>query len=154
MNSIFCKIQEDVIDFPTYAAKLDSAARDYSGAVTWFVGNVRNINMLKDGVYHEVKGITYESFEVLAEKILNKICLEAQEQFDKKLNLLVVHRIGYLNCGECSILIGVSSLHRAPAFVASRFILEEIKKRAPIWKLEHYSSGESHWLKGQSLNEI
>lgn len=151
MSQIICKIQEETIDFFSWSSKLQV---DGHGAITWFIGNVRNTNLFKDGAYHEVKGITYESYEVLAEKIFNEICTEAQERFDKRLNLLVVHRIGYLNVGECSILIGVSSLHRSPAYEASRYIIEEIKKRAPIWKLEHYSSGESQWLKGQSLNEI
>jgi len=154
-SQVICKIQEDDIDLSVCAAKLDEIGNEAgSGAITWFIGNVRKINLVKDGVYQEVKGITYESYEVLAEKILNDICIEAQERLDKMLNLLVVHRIGYCNAGECSIVIGVSSLHRGPAFEASRYIIEEIKKRAPIWKLEHYSSGNSQWLKGQSLNEI
>lgn len=154
MGSIICKIQENIIDISAWTAKLDDiSSKMGSGAVTWFIGNVRKINLTKNDEHHEVVGITYESYEILAEKILNEICLEAQVRLDKGLSLLVVHRIGYLKVGECSILIGVSSLHRGPAFEASRYIIEEIKKRAPIWKLEHYSSGESRWLKGQSLNQ-
>ena len=160
MGSIICKIQEAAIDFPVWSVKLSEIdSKNGSGAIVWFIGNVRKINLVSSskvnaGEYQEVNGITYECYEVLAEKILNEIGLEAQERFDKKLSLLVIHRIGYLRVGECSILIGVSSLHRGPAYEASRYIIEEIKKRVPIWKLEHYSSGQSQWLKGQSLNKI
>ena len=148
MGQIICKIQENAIDFPIWSSKLIT---DDSGAISWFIGNVRKKNLIKEDIYCEVKGITYECFEVLAEKILSEICSEAQERFDRGLGLLVVHRTGYLNAGECSILIGVSSIHRGPAYDASRYVIEQIKKRAPIWKLEHYESGESQWLKGQSL---
>lgn len=148
MGKYLCKIQTGKIEFPVWSAQLIT---DDSGAVTWFMGYVRKKNLIADDACGEVNGITYECFEALAEKILNEICLEAQALYDKRLGLLVVHRTGYLNVGECSILIGVSSIHRAPAYEASRYILEQIKKRAPIWKLEHYDSGESKWLKGQSL---
>lgn len=149
MGSIICKIQEEPIDFLNWMEKLDQAG---CGATTWFSGCVRKLNLLKEGCAQEVKGITYEAYEILAEKILNEIGLEMQKRYGGSIHILVVHRVGYLKVGECSILIGVSSPHRAPAYEASRAMLEEIKKRVPIWKLEHYTSGESQWLKGQSLN--
>lgn len=150
MGSIICKIQQNPIDFLFFSEKLNNFT---DGAAIWFLGKVRKINLNIDNEVEIVRGITYESYEILAEKILNEICVIAQEKFDKALNIVVVHRVGYLAVAECSIIIGVSSLHRGPAYEASRFILEEIKKRVPIWKLEHYESGNSKWLKGQSLNQ-
>lgn len=151
MGNIISKVQSDEIDFQDWSRKFDEFD---SGAVTWFIGNVRKMNKSFGDEYREVRAITYESYEVLAEKVLHDICIETQEKFGKDLNLIVVHRTGYLEVGECSIIIGVSSFHRGPAFEASRYIIEEVKKRAPIWKLEHYASGQSEWLKGQSLNEL
>ena len=57
-----------------------------------------------------------------------------------------------LNIKEKSIIIGVACKHRDQAFVLSRYIIEEIKKRSPIWKKEHYENEDSEWLKGVSLN--
>lgn len=155
MGHIICKIQNEIIDFQNWSAAFDEYGHESGcGAITWFVGNVRKKNMAHDGVYHNVQGITYESYEVLAEKILNEICQVTQKEFGQDLNLLIVHRVGHLHVGETSIIIGVSSLHRVAAFKANCFIIEEIKKKVPIWKLEHYLSGQSRWLKGQNLNEI
>ena len=155
MSQIICKIQNEAIDFYNWSSKFDELSQESgSGAITWFIGNVRKKNVAQNNVYNEVQGITYEAYEILAEKILSEICSDTQNKFGLDLNLLIVHRIGYLSVGETSILIGVSSLHRGPAFEASRYIIEEVKKKAPIWKLEHYVSGEPQWLKGQSLNEV
>lgn len=146
MGWIICKIQEEVIDLNSWAQAL---AQENCGAITWFMGNVRRLNQGQ-----EVVGITYESYAELAEKVLQQICGEAQQRWDQGLHFVVVHRVGYLQVGECSVLIGVASARRAAAYEASRFVIEEIKKRAPIWKQEHYLSGESQWLKGHSLHEV
>ena len=58
---------------------------------------------------------------------------------------------GYLNLGEISIIIAVACKHRDQAYVLSRYIIEEIKKRAPIWKKEHYQNNDSAWLKGNPI---
>ena len=58
---------------------------------------------------------------------------------------------GYLNLGEISIIIAVACKHRDQAYVLSRYIIEEIKKRSPIWKKEHYLNNESDWLKGNPI---
>ena len=58
---------------------------------------------------------------------------------------------GHLNLGEISIIIAVACKHRDQAYVLSRYIIEEIKKRSPIWKKEHYENEESEWLKGNPI---
>jgi len=60
----------------------------------------------------------------------------------------VVHRFGELKIGDISVGIAVSSPHRAEAYEASRFVIEEIKKRLPVWKKEYYVDGVSEWVEG------
>ena len=113
------------------------------GASIFFTGTVRNLNNNKS-----VVGITYDSHNELVIKSFEEIYKEA----DKKLNIqdkavFIEHAKGYLNLGEMSIIIAVACKHRDQAYVLSRYIIEEIKKRSPIWKKEHYTDNQSDWLK-------
>ena len=117
------------------------------GASIFFTGTVRNLNNNKS-----VVGITYDSHDELVIKSFEEIYKEA----DKKLNIqdkavFIEHAKGYLNLGEMSIIIAVACKHRDQAYVLSRHIIEEIKKRSPIWKKEHYTDNQSDWLKGNPI---
>ena len=117
------------------------------GASIFFTGTVRNQNNNKS-----VIGITYDSHDDLVIKSFEEIYKDA----DEKLNIqdkavFIEHAKGYLNLGEMSIIIAVACKHRDQAYVLSRYIIEEIKKRSPIWKKEHYEKEDSKWLKGISL---
>ena len=114
------------------------------GASIYFLGTVRNVNDNKT-----VTGITYDSHDEMVIKSFEEIYNEA----DQKLNIkdkavFIEHAKGYLNLGDVSIIIAVACKHRDQAYVLSRYIIEEIKKRSPIWKKEHYENEESEWLKG------
>ena len=118
------------------------------GAVIYFVGTVRDLNENK-----KVTGITYDAKESMVIKSFEEIYEEA----DKKLNIkdkavFIEHVKGYVGLREKSIIIGVACKHRDQAFTLSRYIIEEIKKRSPIWKKEHYENEDSEWLKGISIN--
>ena len=65
--------------------------------------------------------------------------------------VFIEHAKGYLNIGEISIIIAVACKHRDEAYILSRYIIQEIKKRSPIWKKEHYNNNESAWLKGNPI---
>ena len=117
------------------------------GASIFFTGTVRNQNNNKS-----VVGITYDSHDDLVIKSFEEIYKEA----DEKLNIqdkavFIEHAKGYLNLGEMSIIIAVACKHRDQAYVLSRYIIEEIKKRSPIWKKEHYTDNQSDWLKGNPI---
>ncbi len=117
------------------------------GASIFFSGTVRNQNDNKS-----VLGITYDSHDALVIKSFKEIYNEA----DQKLNIkdkavFIEHAKGYLNLGEVSIIIAVACKHRNEAYILSRYIIEEIKKRSPIWKKEHYTNNESNWLKGNPV---
>ncbi len=98
------------------------------GAVVEFFGNVRP---LEDG--WAIDGINYEAHTKMAEHQLQTIANEAAAKFPL-LAIALHHRVGYVATGETSLYLGVTSLHRGEAFAASQWIVDELKKRVPIWK--------------------
>ena len=118
------------------------------GASIVFYGTVRENNENK-----KVTGITYDSHDELVIKSFKEIYNEADQKLDiKDKAVFIEHAKGHLKLGEISIIIAVACKHRDQAYVLSRYIIEEIKKRSPIWKKEHYENEESEWLKGTSIN--
>jgi molybdopterin synthase catalytic subunit len=112
------------------------------GAQLLFVGVVRDH---ADG--RRVAGMTYEAYVEMAEPVLGEVAGEAAALLGTN-RVAVVHRVGELAIGEVSVAVAVSSPHRAEAYRASRHIIEEIKKRLPVWKREHYLAGDSEWVEG------
>ena len=117
------------------------------GASLIFKGTVRKKNDNK-----KVTGITYDSHDAMVIKSFEEIYNEV----DKKLKIkdkavFIEHVKGYVDLGEISIIIAVACPHRAEAYMLSRYIIEEIKKRSPIWKKEHYENEKSEWLKGNPI---
>ena len=113
------------------------------GAVIMFLGTVRQVN---EG--RQVIGIRYEAYREMAEQVLREIAGEAEARVGSG-HINVVHRTGELQLGEVSVAIAVATPHRAEAFDGARYIIEEIKKRVPVWKHEHYADGGVEWVKGQ-----
>ena len=117
------------------------------GASLFFSGTVRDTNENK-----KVTGITYDSHDALVIKSFEDIYKEADEKLKiKDKTVFIEHAKGYVNLGEISIIIAVACKHRTKAYLLSRHIIEEIKKRSPIWKKEHYENDESKWLKGNPI---
>ena len=117
------------------------------GAIIYFVGTVRDLNENK-----KVTGITYDSRDTMVIKSFEEIYKNAELKLKiKDKAVFIEHVKGYVSIKEKSIIIGVGCKHRDEAYTLSRFIIEEIKKRTPIWKKEHYANQESEWLKGESI---
>ncbi len=117
------------------------------GASIYFVGTVRDQNDNK-----KVTGITYDSHDALVIKSFEEIYKEAETKFKfENIVVFIEHIKGYASLGDTSIIIAVACKHRAQAYEFSRYIIEEIKKRTPIWKKEHYENNESEWLKGSFI---
>ena len=117
------------------------------GASIFFSGTVRNQN--NDQI---VTGITYDSHDELVIKSFEEIYYETSQKLNiKNKSVFIEHAKGYLSLGEISIVIAVACKHREEAYVLSRYIIEEIKKRSPIWKKEHYVNDKSSWLKGNPI---
>ena len=122
------------------------ASSDF-GASIFFSGTVRNQNDNKS-----VIGITYDTHDALVIQSFEEIYSEANKKLEiREKAVFIDHAKGYLDLGEISIIIAVATKHREEAYKLSRYIIEEIKKRSPIWKKEHYQNSESNWLKGNPL---
>mgnify|MGYP001308644456 CR=1 FL=1 len=120
------------------------------GASLIFKGTVRNKNDNK-----KVTGITYDSHDAMVIKSFEEIYNEVEKKLKiKDKAVFIEHVKGYLGLGEISIIIAVACPHRAETYILSRFIIEEIKKRSPIWKKEHYENEKSEWLKGNPIQVI
>ncbi len=117
------------------------------GASIFFVGTVRDINNNK-----KVIGITYDSHDAMVVKSLEEIYQNSltKFKFDDQA-VFVEHVKGYVCLGEISVLIAVACKHRDQAYELSRFFIEEIKKKTPIWKKEHYTNEDSEWLEGNPI---
>lgn len=122
------------------AALLAEVAGVANGASLVFVGTVREVN---DG--RAVSGIEYTAYETMAGRELEAITHEAVLRYGTD-DVVVEHRLGRLALGEASVVIAVAHPHRAEAYDASRFIIEELKRRVPIWKREEYVDGTRDWV--------
>ena len=112
-----------------------------NGALVVFEGVVRdNANDKK------VRFLEYEAYESMALKKIEEVGLETRQKFEIR-DIAIVHRLGYMEIGECSIVIAVASAHRGAAFDACRYAIDTIKKVVPIWKKESYEDGEV-WIEG------
>jgi len=117
------------------------------GASIYFVGTVRDQNDNK-----KVTGITYDSHDEMVIKSFEEIYGEIDQKLKIKDKAVYIEHVkGYVGLSEISIIIAVACPHRAETYILSRYMIEEIKKRSPIWKKEHYENEESEWLKGNPI---
>ena len=119
----------------------DTVRRPGCGAVALFIGTVRDHH---DG--KKVTKISYSAFKEMAEKEFAAIAAEAEKRW-KVGEVYIAHRTGALQIGDASVVIAVSSAHRAEAFESCRYAIETLKKMAPIWKEEFYETGKA-WISG------
>lgn len=111
-----------------------------AGALVIFEGVVRDYSQGRN-----VTRLVYEAKPALANAEYELIIQEAARRYPV-LWTRCVHRIGMVNPGETAIWLGVACGHRAEAFEACRYIIDEIKERLPVWKKEYYTDGESDWI--------
>ncbi|MEO5580755.1 MAG: molybdenum cofactor biosynthesis protein MoaE [Gemmatimonadaceae bacterium] len=121
-------------------AILKELASPGSGAVAMFVGTVRDSTGGRG-----VTGIEYSAYDAMAEREIIAIVTEAISAHQSP-HIVVEHRLGTLAVGEASIAIGVAHERRAAAIGAMQYIIEEFKRRVPIWKMEHYEDGSRDWV--------
>ena len=122
---------------------LGRVGSDEDGATILFLGVVRDH---ADG--QAVSGMRYDAYREMAESVLGEIAEEAATRLGTD-RVAVLHRTGELTIGDVSVAIAVSSPHRAEAYDASRYVIEEIKKRLPVWKQEHRADGREEWVDGR-----
>lgn len=122
------------------AALMAEVQSTQCGAISVFAGTVRDTNGGRG-----VTAIDYSAYTSMAESELERILAEAQDRFGV-MAIVAEHRVGALALGDVSVAIVAAHVHRAPALDCTRFVIEEIKKRVPIWKREHYADGAREWV--------
>ena len=136
-------ISENSIDVEGLLANVKD---DSAGATVLFLGTIRNHN---EG--YDVSAIYYEVYMRMAEEAMAKIEAEAIKRWNLK-KFAAMHRIGNLKIGEVSVAIAASSEHRAEAFEAARYAIDQIKSEVPIWKKEVINNGkEARWAQGTPM---
>jgi molybdopterin synthase catalytic subunit len=133
-------LSETPLDLAALRRGLDHPA---SGAIASFEGVVRNHNQGRS-----VLRLGYQAYAELALREGAQIIAQARAQFDVHA-IACTHRIGVLEIGEVAVWAGASAAHRDAAFAACRWLIDEVKRRVPIWKQEHYADGVSEWLHPQ-----
>nr|XP_054754338.1 molybdopterin synthase catalytic subunit-like [Lytechinus pictus] len=109
------------------------------GAVSMFLGTTRNNFEGKNVVRLE-----YEAYESMAEKQLNRLCLDMRQKWDLH-NILIHHRLGHVPVTESSVMIVISSPHRKESLEAVQYCIDQLKATVPIWKKEIYDEGAGCW---------
>jgi molybdopterin synthase catalytic subunit len=121
------------------APLLDSVQSPSRGGVACFLGTVRDHHAGRP-----VLRLDYSAYLPMAEAELARIVAEAESRWD--VAVAVRHRIGNLEIGDAAVAVAVASAHRDEAFVACRYVIEELKRRVPIWKREVYADGTVEWV--------
>ena len=124
------------------ATLVEEVSGPSTGAIALFLGTVRDHSPGKQDITH----LEYEAYEGHVEAKIDEILDEATARWpiDK---VVVEHRIGRVELAEASVAVAVASAHRAEAFAAARYLIDELKMRAPIWKKECWPGGEE-WSPG------
>jgi molybdopterin synthase catalytic subunit/molybdopterin converting factor small subunit len=143
LRSEHCAIVREPIDLKGMKEELEHPE---DGAAVFFDGVVRNNTRDRRTLY-----LDYEAYESMALSEMEKLAQAALERF-KVRNVCLVHRLGRLQIGETSVLIGVASAHRAAAFEACRWLIDVLKKTVPIWKKEYFEDG-AVWADGEPFPE-
>lgn len=132
------RVTDQVLNTQEAIAAVESPA---AGAVNVFLGVVRD-----NSLGRRVGFLEYEAYPSMAEKVMREIAEEAKARFGL-IDCAVLHRTGKLAIGETSLLITVSCGHRAESFEGGHWLVNEIKKRVPVWKKEVWEDGEE-WIEG------
>ena len=129
-----------IVTDPIDAESLRQIVRRGDGGVATFLGAVRED--ADDG--RPVSALWYEAHETMATLEFETIANEARERFGN-VRIAIVHRVGEVRVGEVSVAVLAAAPHRAAAFDACRYAIDELKRRAPIWKKEQYVDGAAEW---------
>ena len=130
-----------ITEGPIHLKEFFSCAPSRScGALASFVGIVRDHDRGRP-----VRKLIYDCYMSMADRVIGRLMDEAKGRWDVD-DVHVLHRVGELEIGEVAVAIAVSSAHRAEAFSACRFMIEEMKIKVPIWKKEIYADGTREWV--------
>jgi molybdopterin synthase catalytic subunit len=138
---VVAEVTEDELDGADLLRRMGSVS---DGAVMVFEGRVRDHNSGRPVVC-----LHYDAYQEMADEVLHDIACEAIRDTGASA-IGVRHRVGSLEPRSVSLVVAVAAAHRRPAYEASSYVLEELKRRLPLWKREEYGDGTSRWLGGQT----
>jgi molybdopterin synthase catalytic subunit len=124
--------------------------REDCGATVTFTGTARDHAPGRPGVHH----LEYEAYEEAALARLAALADAARARWPSLGRVALLHRTGVVDLGDAAVVVAVSAPHRAEAFEAARFAIDELKRTVPIWKREAWEGGESWGLEAQHLTEV
>lgn len=136
-------LTESALDLPALVAEV---AADDRGGIASFLGTVRD--------HHQgraVQALEYSAYSPMAEAECARIVDETERHWPVRVALR--HRVGLLEIGDAAVAIAVAAAHRDEAFAACRHVIEEVKRRVPIWKRERYADGSVEWVGAPSVAE-
>ena len=136
-------LSEQPVDLATLIAAVQSPER---GGIACFLGTVRNHHRGRDVVRLE-----YSAYAPMVEAECARIVAEAESRWNVAIGLR--HRIGRLEVGDAAVAVVAASAHRDEAFIACRHVIEELKRRVPIWKREYFADGSVEWVAAASKRE-
>tara|TARA_R110000850_G_scaffold73647_10_gene161586 strand:+ start:925 stop:1434 length:510 start_codon:yes stop_codon:yes gene_type:complete len=139
------QVQRDDFSLAEHYARLEQLAGN-TGAVVFFIGKVRAESELDP-----VQALELEHYPAMTEKSLRLLVAEARGRWSLDA-VSVVHRVGKLVVGQQIVLVAVSSRHRDEAFLAARFLMDNLKTRAPFWKKEYRASG-ARWVEARQQDD-
>ena len=125
---------------------IEAASAGDSGAVAVFVGTTRRETNASG---RELIALEYEAYREMAEDQMRQLAEEARRRWPIG-RIVMLHRTGIVKIGEPSVLVAVSTPHRAEAFEACRFLIDKLKAQATIWKKEVWGDGTTSWVEGQA----
>lgn len=137
-------IQSQSIDV---SALIQSVGDENAGAVVLFVGTTRKLTAGRETV-----SLEYDCYEAMAISELEKLREGAMERWPLT-GCAVIHRTGVVAIGEASVALAVSGPHRAAAYEASRWIMDQLKQKVPIWKKEQWTDGSTDWVHPESTGD-
>ncbi len=131
------RLTHDPID---YAASTEAVRTHSAGAVVLFLGTVRELTAGRQTV-----ALDYDAYPEMALRKMQELEDEARRRWPV-LHVEILHRLGRLELGDISISIALSTPHRADAFAAGRFLIDEFKQIVPVWKKENWADGSTEWV--------
>lgn len=139
------EVVETPIDLQT---AYDRVRDDSFGAIVVFAGVVRK----RSDDDRDVSGLSYEAYGAAAVSEMQRIGAEIEARWSP-CRVAMTHRTGSLAIGEPSVAVAVGAPHRSEAFAACQFAMDELKRRVPVWKKEHYTDGSAQWRENASHGE-
>jgi molybdopterin synthase catalytic subunit len=127
-------------------AAINSVGEGGSGAVAVFMGTTRRDT---NAAGRELVALDYEAYREMAVEQMRRLAREARGRWPI-VRIVMLHRTGVVKVGQPSVLIAVSTPHRAEAFETCRFLIDQLKAQVTIWKKEVWGDGSTSWVEGQA----